>query len=151
MELTKKEMKLIQNPLVSGSLGIAVVERDYRYLVSPRLFDAKAKGTLGTKEEEGRIIVFNQNNRLVTAKNFLGRLIDVAVWKDRLFITDGLNHRVLIVDKNTLALIGGFGKPGKGNKEFSFPKGIAVGEDGQIYVGDMFNGQIGRASCRERV
>jgi len=141
-DLEKKEMRLIQDRSLFGSLGIAVDTRGYKYFSVPLLLEAKEKGTFGSKDEKGRIVVFNEKDELVKKGDFPGRPIEVAVHGDRLYITDGANHQVAVVDKNTLQVLKTIGNQGDGDSEFNFPKSIAVGENGTIYVGDLFNGRV---------
>lgn len=142
LDLVNKDLFLVRHSLLVGGTGIAVDDRDYKYLAVPRLAEAKARGTFGTKEEQGTIVAFNEHNEMVKATTFTGRPIDIAVWNDKLFVTDGLNSRVVVLDKYSLEVVSTFGKTGTGDNEFQFPKGISVGEDGRIYVGDTFNGRI---------
>ena len=141
-DLAANTLKLIRHPSLRGSTGIAVDDRDFKYLAVPRLLKAKSKGTLGTEAEEGAIVVFDPNNAPVREAVFPGRPIGIAVWKNRLFVTDAVHHRVVILDKSTLKILRSFGKAGGGDTEFRFPKAIAVDRDGRINVGDTFNGRI---------
>lgn len=142
LDLATKELTLIRNQLIKGSLGIAVDKHNHKYLTVPLLLESKINGTLGTKNEEGRIVVFDDKNEQIQAASFPGRPIEIAVKGKKLFVTDGVNNRVVVMDKTTLKVIGGFGSKGSGASNFIFPKGITVGDDGLVYVGDRYNGRI---------
>ncbi len=142
LDLAKEDFYLIQDRAILGSTGIAADERDYKYLTVPKVREAKGRGTAGTEEEEGLILVFDENNRKVKTKSLRARPVSAAIRGDRLYVTDVTNHRVLILDKNTLEEVGQFGEKGKEDTQFLYPRGLAVSADGRIYVGDTFNGRI---------
>ncbi|MBI5004993.1 MAG: NHL repeat-containing protein [Candidatus Lloydbacteria bacterium] len=103
---------------------------------------SKADGTLGTKQETGLLVVFNKENKVAQEMTFPGRPIGITLSGDNLFVTDGLNHRVAVIDKKSLTIVKTFGKSGEREGEFRFPKGIAIDEKGFVYIGDTFNGRI---------
>ncbi len=67
---------------------------------------------------------------------------DAAVGPDgRLYVLDGVHHRVVVYDPNgALCLI--FGSQGGELGQFLFPLGIATGGDGKVYVADSGNHRI---------
>jgi len=141
-DLKNNSLKLVRHQILSDSTGIAVDDRDYKFFVIPGMNESKARGVLGTKDEKGKIVVFDENNKMLKTSDFSGRPIDIAVFGDKLFVSDGINHRIAIVDKGSLEVVGEFGGPGSADAEFSFPKGVAVSQDGLVYVGDVYNGRI---------
>ena len=141
-DLEQREMTLIRDKKLLGSTGIAVDEREHKYLTVPGIRKAKAQGTVGTKEEDGGLLVFDENNQLLKEKEFSGRPVQIAVLGERLYVTDALKNRVVILERDSLEVLGSFGKTGKGEAEFSFPKGITTNGVDQIIVGDVFNGKV---------
>lgn len=66
----------------------------------------------------------------------------VAVAPDgRILVTDSLNFRVQILDRDG-AVVGGFGAAGDSPGRFSRPKGLAVDSDGNVYVVDALFGNV---------
>jgi len=97
-----------------------------------------------TDYQRHQVLVFDANNRYVRAFGKTGETkpIGVAVYKDRLYLGDTLNHEVQVLDKRTgehLATIGG---PGQDPGEFYNPIAVTVGSDGKVYVTDMFNARF---------
>lgn len=142
LPLDTKELHLVRHQLLSGSTGIALDERGRKYFAVPRLIDAKARGTLGTAQEKGRIVVFGADDQLLRWVDFPGRPIGIAVSGGLLFVTDIVSHRVAVLDRESLAVLRSFGERGRGEKEFDFPKPITADGHGHVYVGDMMNGRI---------
>ncbi|EEG77735.1 6-bladed beta-propeller [Dethiobacter alkaliphilus] len=67
--------------------------------------------------------------------------MDVAVVDDRIYITDTLNSQVQVF-KPTGEPVLSFGGSGREPGKFSFPYGIDVAPNGNIFVADMYNGNI---------
>jgi sugar lactone lactonase YvrE len=88
----------------------------------------------------------------------MGRATGVQVFKGEAYVSDGYgNRRVLVVDAKTGAYKrhwGAFGNkpddstktppydPNKPNQQFSTPHGIAVSEDGHVYLADRNNSRV---------
>ena len=142
LTLATKELRLVQDKLLAGSAGMAIDERGRKYFAVPLLADAKAKGTMGTTKEEGRVVVYDRDDQVLRWGDVPGRPVDVAVAGTRLYVTDIVNHRVLVLDRETLKVLSHFGSRGVGPGEFDFPKAIATDRDGHVFVGDMMNGRI---------
>lgn len=64
---------------------------------------------------------------------------DVAVFEDRVYATDQYQIFVFTLEGE---LIGQWGKPGVGPGDLDHPNGIAVGEDGTVYVSDSNHARI---------
>jgi DNA-binding beta-propeller fold protein YncE len=71
--------------------------------------------------------------------------------KDKIYACNTRNHRLSVFDKNTHQLIGSYGDLGDDpedlptgslNYHFRLPTGVAVSEDGKIYVVDSKHGEI---------
>ena len=88
----------------------------------------------------------------------MGRATGVQIYKGEAYVSDGYgNRRVFVVDQKTGAYKrhwGAYGKvpddsaktppydPNKPNPQFSTPHGIAVSEDGHVYLADRNNSRV---------
>ena len=142
LDLAKRKLNLVRSGELRGSIGLTIDDRGFKFFAVPRLLEAKAKGISGTEKEKGAIVVYDTTDRQVQTAEFPGRPIALAVWRDRLFVTDVLNQRIVIMDKRTLKVLDSFGSSGGGDSEFRVPKAIAASEDGRVFVGDTFNGRV---------
>lgn len=70
----------------------------------------------------------------------------IAIWRERLFVTDAEAHKVAIFDMSDYPSISPsfkeFGKNGNAKGELNHPTGIAIAEDGTIFVADEGNGRV---------
>jgi len=66
---------------------------------------------------------------------------DVAVVGNKIYIVDGDNHRILVLNENGKLLFK-FGSKGRANGKFFYPVGIFVSQNGDIYVTDTKNYRI---------
>jgi DNA-binding beta-propeller fold protein YncE len=71
----------------------------------------------------------------------LNKPMDVAKIGEFLYISDTKNKRVQVFDSTGTAIFM-FGKEGKGKGEFMFPYGITGDKKGNIFVADLYNGNI---------
>lgn len=74
-------------------------------------------------------------------ENALIKPMGVAVDSDLVYVTDTLNTQVQVFRINGEPVFR-FGSPGKNAGQFSFPYGIAIASNGEIYVADTYNGNI---------
>ncbi len=58
-----------------------------------------------------------------------------------LLVADDFNHRIQVYNSES-ALVRQFGRKGKGDGEFQYPKGIAVDGEGSVYVADSWNHRV---------
>ena len=67
----------------------------------------------------------------------------MAVRNNQIYISDAINHRVVIYDASQDVVVpaGGFGTLGDGKGQFRYPAGIAL-SDSRIYIADRENGRI---------
>ncbi|RHW37347.1 6-bladed beta-propeller [Neobacillus notoginsengisoli] len=74
-------------------------------------------------------------------ENPLGKPMDVTKIGEFLYVTDSKNAQVQVFDQsgNNVML---FGKSGSKEGEFQFPYGIAGDKEENIYVADLYNGNI---------
>ncbi|MHB0975628.1 MAG: NHL repeat-containing protein [Candidatus Aquicultorales bacterium] len=71
------------------------------------------------------------------------RPIGVSAAAGRIVVSDANNHRVLILNEaGRLLKKIGTGRRDSSNRGFNVPGGVALGEDGSIYVVDILNGRV---------
>ena len=66
----------------------------------------------------------------------------VAVCDDEMYVVDSHNHRVQKFNITSRSFISKFGKNGSGNGAFSYPRGICIDPEGQVFVADKGNNRI---------
>ncbi|MFV2059055.1 MAG: NHL repeat-containing protein [Gammaproteobacteria bacterium] len=72
---------------------------------------------------------------------------DVATLGNKIYIVDGDNHRILVLNDKGKFLFS-FGKKGHKKAEFFYPVGIFVANNGEIYVADTKNYRIQKFTAR---
>ena len=102
----------------------------------------------GTKyiSDTGRaqVLVFDRNDKFIRAYGVKGQFkpSDVAITKNRLFVTDLKNHMIQVLDKNTGETLNKIGRVGSKEGEFYFPTNLAMGQDKHLYVTDTGNFRV---------
>jgi DNA-binding beta-propeller fold protein YncE len=98
-----------------------------------------------------RVQVFRKDGtfvkEVVIAKNTLypGSVDDIAFSADPeqrfMYVADGMNKKVWILNRSTLAILGRFGEGGNHGGQFNQPHSIAADSRGNIYVGETLEGK----------
>jgi len=91
-----------------------------------------------------RILVYDASDRYQTAFGDPDRWrpTDVAIAKDRLYITDAQNHQVVVLDKASGRELDRLGSRGAGPGQFFVPTNLALGPDGSLYISDTGNARV---------
>jgi len=99
----------------------------------------------------GVVSVWNSEDQLLA---FLGRdlairPVDLVVWQDNLYLTDGNSNQVLVLDKRSGSLVTRIGKGAAdglkpGDAELAMITDLALDDGGNIYVGDKLKGSVVR-------
>lgn len=71
----------------------------------------------------------------------LSKPMDVTKIGEMIYVSDTSNKQVQVFDQSGTAVFK-FGKEGSKEGEFKFPYGIAGDKDGNVYVADLYNGNI---------
>lgn len=111
-----------------------------------------ADGLIYVADRRGnRIQVFQQDGTFVTEKTVApltrasGSAFVVALSPDPdqrwLYLADGTNHKVWILRRSDLEIVGEFGRGGRQVGQFVRPHGMAVDSQGNIYVGEASTGR----------
>ena len=97
-----------------------------------------------------RIQVFRKDGTFVkegfVAPNTLGfgSLLAIAFSHDAeqrfMYVADGPNHKVWILQREDLSTVGSFGAGGRGGGQFVLPHAIGVDSQGNVYVGETVDG-----------
>ncbi len=105
----------------------------------------------------GRIAIFSPDGKLKDSIGAVGGYPDAFYTPKGIFVSDKIyacntrNHRLSVFDKNSHQLIGSYGDLGDDPKDlsqgtlayhFRLPTGVAVSDDGRIYMVDSKHGEI---------
>jgi DNA-binding beta-propeller fold protein YncE len=147
-----------------GAYG-EVPDDEYRYEAEnydeanpPREFSTvhgligSADGLIYVADRRGnRIQVFRQSGEFVTEKIIApstrasGSAFVVALSPDPgqewLYLADGTNHKVWVLRRSDLEVVGEFGRGGRQVGQFLRPHGMSVDSQGNIYVGEASTGR----------
>ncbi len=98
-----------------------------------------------------RIQVFQQDGTFVTERIILPRtlasgssfVIELSPDPEQewLYLADGTNHKVWILRRSDLEVVGNFGRGGRQVGQFIRPHGMGVGSQGNLYVGEASTGR----------
>jgi DNA-binding beta-propeller fold protein YncE len=119
-----------------GSFGFGPGEFSF-----PTALAAAPEGEVYVADAAGRMQAFTPEGRFLKAWDGLRGPRGVAVTADRIYVTEGDLHRIRVYSRKDGAdtAWGGLGsQPGR----FLSPSGIAVDEDGAVYVADTGNHRI---------
>ena len=114
-------------------------------LLKPINITIEADGTkYVTDTGREQVVVFDSQDRYVRAYGATGEFKpgDVAVFGDRVYISDLKHHDVQVLDKETGKLLFKIGKAGSKEGEFVFPTNMAIGPDRGLYVADTGNFRV---------
>ena len=86
----------------------------------------------------GAVIVLDSDDRLVTMleSEDIERISGVAVYKDKIFVSDIKGNKVVVFEKGTWKQLYTFGSKGRKPGEFIRPVSITADEEGNIYVSE---------------
>lgn len=137
VNLEKNEIEPLQDT-GSGALiepmGIWVTEDDIKYVADK-----------GRKQ----VVVFGADNKFLKAygeKEQFAVPLDVAAYKDRIYVCDRDKHSIEVVDKNTGKIILTIGGPGSEVGKLYKPTHVTVDHEGNVYVNDNFNYRVQKFS-----
>lgn len=98
-----------------------------------------------------RIQVFRENGEYVTERIIApatlasGSAFSIALSPDAqqrfLYLADGTNHKVWILQRDGLEIVGEFGRAGRQVGQFMRPHNVGVDSDGNVYVGEAATGR----------
>ncbi len=91
-----------------------------------------------------QVLAFDAQDRFVRAYGVTGQFKPggIAVWKDRLYVSDLAHHEVHVLDKRSGTSLFTIGKQGSRDGEFGYPTNLAMSADGHLYVSDMMNFRV---------
>jgi DNA-binding beta-propeller fold protein YncE len=109
--------------------------------VFPTALALSSEGELCVADAGGRLQVFSEDRKPLQSWDGLRSPRGAAVSGDRIYVTEGEAHQVRVFPRK-----GGasrvFGGPGSQPGRFLSPAGVAVDEDGVVYVADSGNHRI---------
>lgn len=133
LDLAKKQFDFIRDEregALGDPFGLWVSNDDIKYVA-----DAQRK----------QIVVFGKENEFLRAygeTDQFKRPMDVAVYGDRIYVPDFLDHSVVVLDKNTGKTVQKIGGLGDAPGRFHRPTHVTVDQSGNLYVNDAFNYRI---------
>ncbi len=133
IDLENKEFDDIKDKgmgALTDPAGIWVTEDDVKYVT-----DMKRK----------RVVVFGRDNKFLRAYGKKGQFdkpLDVAVYRDRVYVCDVNRHAIIVLDKDTGKTIKEIGGSGTEEGKMHKPTHVIVDHEGNIYVNDNFNFRI---------
>jgi DNA-binding beta-propeller fold protein YncE len=97
-----------------------------------------------TDPVRGQVVVFDKTDSYVNAIGLPGtwKPTGVAVYEDRIYVTDMKNSLIKVFDKATGASVKEFGRQGPATEMLAFPTNLAFDSDGYLYVSDAGRFQV---------
>ena len=97
-----------------------------------------------TDPVRGQVVIFDKTDSYVNAVGLPGawKPTGVAVYGDRLYVTDMKNALVKVFDKKTGASLKEFGRQGPATEMLAFPTNLAFDSEGYLYVSDAGRFQV---------
>ncbi len=133
IDLIKKKINYLKDHrlgALSNPSGIWISKDETKYIA-----DMKRK----------QVVVFGPDDnflRVYGNGNIFERPVDVAVFKNKVYISDMLKNTVSVMDRVSGSLIKTIGKPGTGEGEFYKPTHLTIDHLGNLFVNDAFNYRI---------
>ena len=92
----------------------------------------------------GQVVIFDNTDSYVNAVGLAGtwKPTGVAVYEDRLYVSDMKNALIKVFDKKTGASLKEFGRQGQPTEMLAYPTNIAFDKDGYLYVSDAGRFQV---------
>lgn len=129
LDLAEKKLSFLNDQGI-GTLGdpsgIWISEDDFKYVADM---------------ERKQVVVFDENNDFVRTygnKDLFDKPVDVAVYKNRVYVVDIDKNQLFILEKDTGDLIKAVGEKG----DFFKPSHVMVGPSGDVFVNDAFNFRV---------
>lgn len=133
LDLEEKEFRSLETKRkgrLIDPVGLWVSEDGYKYIAD-----------MGRRQ----IVVYDEDDKFVRAygsKDVFTRPLDVAVYKNRIYVNDYKRHHIQVLDKDSGEVIQTIGMLGTAPGTFYKPTHITVDKDGNLYVTDSFNFRI---------
>lgn len=105
------------------------------------LIDAKDNIYIADRQN-GRLQVFRTDGTFIRTIDKIGYPYEMEWYNDnQIILTDARSGEINLIDTSG-KIIEKFGRWGKAQGEFGFPHGLAVSEDGWIFVGELLNWRV---------
>lgn len=102
-----------------------------------------------TDMKRKQVIAFGADNNFLKAygsHEIFDRPVDVAVYKERIYVSDMVKSSITVLDRASGKLLQTIGNPGVKEGEFYKPTHITVDEQGYLFVNDAFNYRVQKFS-----
>ncbi len=101
-----------------------------------------------------QIVVFDKENNYLRAygeNDQFNKPLDVAVYKNKVYVCDFGLHQIIVLDRDSGKVIQTIGKAGEKEGDIYKPTHITVDRNGNLYVNDSFNFRIQKFDQEGRV
>jgi len=133
LDLANRRFDYIQDQRL-GALGdpsgIWVTPDDFKYVADM---------------QRRQVVVFGPDNQFVRAyggKDLFDKPVDVAVYRNSVYVCDMNKHRIFVLDSGTGRLKSCIGNIGANEGQLYRPSHLVVDHKGNLYVNDAFNFRI---------
>jgi len=133
LDLARKQLDFIKDAregALSDPMGLWVTQDGIKYVV-----DSARK----------QVLVFDKDEKFVREygeKDQFEKPMDVAVYKDRIYVIDFAKMALLVLDKESGKTVQTIGEPGGEEGRFNRPTHVSVDAQGNVYVNDSINFRI---------
>ena len=123
-----------------------------RFFSTPHGITGSTDGKIYVADRRGnRIQVFEQSGKFVTEKIIAPATLSsgsafvpvlsqgpAAAW---LYLADGTNHKIWVLRRSTMEVVGEFGRGGRQLGQMLRPHGMSIDSKGNLYVGEASTGR----------
>ena len=126
----------------SPNVGMSVFDEcpsnDFRFLL--KLPDSRL--LLSCHSTNSVLVLDADGKQISTISDWFSKPEGLALWENHIYIVDRYKHCVHVFNASTLEHVTAFGGPGQDPGQFNQPVGIAVGENGLLWVADNENHRV---------
>lgn len=123
-----------------------IVDAKNQHLISPIGIVVDTDGKIYVSDSYLRkIFIYNAEGRFlreIGSNNLFKRPTGLGLYKNRLYVVDTLDSRIMVFSKDSGEFLFSFGQNGTGVGEFHYPTHIFIDKNGYIYITDSLNFRV---------